>query len=357
MSSSTLQSSAFICRSCSRHLRPSPASLPPTRAFSTAIPRGQPSSTSPYSPYYVDIPFPPQRYVPWQPRAKGKRPVPRKVFKSANADRKVTAEYLAGLSKEPTNFSRPGEDAPAREKAYIGWKQKMADSRRRNVRDGLLELHAQSQKRNAIVAARSAEKQERRARLLAQEDPEVAQLTNPSILAALQTKHKLTDPDRMERLAASRARYIEHEETRIIARREHLHELYIRANTFIVATAQLEDVIERKFSEVASAESTNVMPPSGRDILTRHQSEDMINTTRDEAIAMRIRDALTGGNKRPKQVAADVGRPDVRTTEDLLNIVNQPMTKYGYPGLQGARGQMATQDLFQVLSGKEPGPK
>ncbi|KAF3917953.1 hypothetical protein ABW20_dc0110373 [Dactylellina cionopaga] len=341
MSSSALQTSVFICRSCSRHVRPClpSSSSATTRAFSSTPPAAIPSSSSPYSPHYIDIPFPPQRYPVWQPRAKGKRPVPRNIFPSNGGSKKITPEYLALVSKEPINRSRPGEDAPATEKAYISWKENMAECRRRNIRDGLLQLHTETQQRSAIIAARSAKKQARRAELLAEEDPEVVQLTTPTIISALRTKKTLTDPGREERLAASRERYLQGEHQKVLARQEELHELYIRANEFIFTEAQLDVLINAKFSALDSAEEMHAPPPDSTRILTEETRETQGPEEfllKDEPILRIFADALTGGSRRPRKptsIVRDDGTVDIEAldvTRPKLGYLSQGYRDSGY---------------------------
>ncbi|KAK6347183.1 hypothetical protein TWF696_007259 [Orbilia brochopaga] len=348
---SALSSSAFVCRSCSRHLRP----IIPLRSFSSAPSPADSDSTispttiSPYSPQYIDIPFPPQRYPAWQPRPKGQRPTPRKIFKSNKS--KTTPEYLAGLSKEPSHVTQLSEDTPATQKSYISWKARMAESRRRNIRDGLLELHEQSRKRESHVAARSEAKQIKRAALLAQDEPELAQLTTPSVLSALRTKHKLTDPTRAERLAASRQRYIAAEEAKLLERRNELHELYIRAHDFIVSESQLDEVINRKFNLAAMAENPPMFPPDSRQILLRDASDEFAAVYyREEIILKKMRDALTGGSMRAARIGGESA--DTKRTGDTLGVLSGPMSSYGYTGQQNSKNSEnpATVDFLNVLN-------
>ncbi|KAK6527083.1 hypothetical protein TWF281_010276 [Arthrobotrys megalospora] len=346
MSTTALQSSAFVCRSCSRHLRPCvPSSA--TRAFSTTSSTDGPSSASPYSPYYVDIPFPPQRYAPWKPRAKGTRPEPRKVFRNDKDNKKITSNYLALVSKEPTVFSKPGETAPAKEKAYITWKEKMADSRRRNIRDGLLQLHAEKTRRDERIAERSDQKQALRAKLLAEEDSEAVKLTTPTIISALRTKHFLTDPGREERLAEKRERYLKLEAEKSVSRLEELHELYIRAHEFIFTEAQLDEHINREFSLLSQAEMVHMKPPDSYQIVARQARVDIESQQffmKDELVLNAFTDALTGGSKRDRAV----GRTAEQSLEELAPDLTY--TGYGYGGKKASQPTTKpTTDVFNIM--------
>ncbi|KAK6538738.1 hypothetical protein TWF694_010312 [Orbilia ellipsospora] len=358
MASSTLHSSAFICRSCSRQLRPClPSST--SRTFSTTPSAGMPSSSSPYSPNYIDIPHPPQRYAPYKPRAKGIRPVPRKIFPNAASAKKVTPEYLALVSKEPINHSRPGENAPATEKAYISWRERMAESRRRNIRDGLLQLHAEKLHNDSIIAARSAKKQEIRRKLLAEEDPEIVKLTTPTILSALRQKQPLTDPDREERLARKRENYIRAEEKKLLARRENLHELYIRAHEFTLTEAQLDALINAKFNDLAMAESINEIPPDSRGIVSEERREVRGPNDwafGDERITKTFVEALTGGSTRYQPTLEEkIDRDDALMSE--LDVLAPKGMQHGLAGYRGRRRDSQVTpatDLFSVLIGNTP---
>ncbi|KAF3310497.1 hypothetical protein TWF173_009495 [Orbilia oligospora] len=346
MSTTALQSSAFVCRSCSRHLRPClPSSA--TRAFSTTSSTDGPSSSSPYSPYYVDIPFPPQRYAPWKPRAKGTRPEPRKVFRNEKDNKKISLNYLALVSKEPTVFSNPGETAPAKEKAYITWKQKMADSRRRNIRDGLLQLHSEKTRRDEQIAQRSTQKQALRAKLLAEEDSEAVKLTTPTIISALQKRHTLTDPGREERLAEKRERYMKLEAEKRVGRLEELHELYIRAHEFIFTEAQLDELINKEFSLISQAEMVHMQPPDSNQVVARQAKTDTEGQgffLKDELVFNAFTDALTGGSKR--------GDLSKKTAEEVLSeyAPNMAYTGFGYGEKKPTQPTTkSTSDLFNIL--------
>ncbi|KAK6508482.1 hypothetical protein TWF506_010572 [Arthrobotrys conoides] len=346
MSTTALQSSAFVCRSCSRHLRPCLPS-PATRAFSTTSSTDGPSSSSPYSPYYVDIPFPPQRYAPWKPRAKGTRPEPRKVFRNDKDNKKITTDYLALVSKEPSVFSKPGATAPAKEKAYITWKQRMADSRRRNIRDGLLQLHSEKTRRDAQIAERSTQKQQLRAKLLAEEDSEAVKLTTPTIISALQKRHSLTDPGREERLAEKRERYLKLEAEKRLGRLEELHELYIRAHEFIFTEAQLDELINKEFSLISQAEAIQMQPPDSSQIVARQARSDTEGQgffLKDELVFNAFTDALTGGSKRD-----GISR---QTAEEALEqyAPNMEYTGFGFGEKKPAQPTTkSTSDLFNIL--------
>lgn len=269
------------------------------------------------------------------------------MFRNDKDNKKITSNYLALVSKEPTVFSKPGETAPAKEKAYISWKEKMAASRRRNIRDGLLQLHAEKTRRDEYIAQRSTQKQALRAKLLAEEDSEAAKLTTPTIISALQKKHPLTDPGREERLAAKRERYLKLEAEKRLGRLEELHELYIRAHEFIFTEAQLDELINKEFSLINQAETVHMQPPDSYQVVARQARSDQEGQgffLKDELVFNAFTDALTGGSKR-----AEMSK---QTPEQVLEEFAPDMTYtgYGYGGKKPTQPAMkSTSDLFNIL--------
>jgi hypothetical protein len=133
----------------------------------------------------------------------------------------------------------------------IQWKRKMALMRRKNLREGLLELHERKRRTDWVMAKRSAEKQAKRERILQQPQRDDERLTSPTIVQAMQPTRSavLPDPDREERLAQSRLRVQTKEAEKTAARQDSLHSLYMNARNFITTEAQLAAEIERVFPE------------------------------------------------------------------------------------------------------------
>lgn len=127
----------------------------------------------------------------------------------------------------------------------------MAETRRKNLREGLLELHERKKKTDSFMVRRSMAKQFRRERILNQPEREDERLTRPSVVKAMQpTKYSvLPDPDREERLARSKALLEAKEAEKKAERQDAIHTLYMNARNFITTEAQLAAEIERVFPE------------------------------------------------------------------------------------------------------------
>lgn len=127
----------------------------------------------------------------------------------------------------------------------------MAATRRRNLREGLLELHQRKLRTDRKIAARSNYKQARRDELVHQAEREDQRLTNASIPQSLQpiNTSSLPDPDREERLAESRALVEAKKAAKQGERQDALHTLYMNARNFITNEAQLVAEIEKVFPE------------------------------------------------------------------------------------------------------------
>lgn len=126
----------------------------------------------------------------------------------------------------------------------------MAVIRRRNLREGLVELHHRKQRTDRQIAGRSAYKRAEHDRLGRQEKPDDEQLTDPTITTATKQFQKgiLPDPDRLTRIeqkrAAIEAKALEKQEER----RDALHTLYMNARSFITTEDQLQTAIDEVFT-------------------------------------------------------------------------------------------------------------
>lgn len=202
----------------------------------------------PESPNFIEIPKTIQPDLPSKPRVKGTLPVPRELFPARRRD-KPSEAYLAAATPEPTKEPEAQPDDPNVE--YNEWRRKMAETRRKNLREGLLELHERKKKTDSFMVRRSMAKQFRRERILNQPEREDERLTRPSVVKAMQpTKYSvLPDPDREERLARSKALLEAKEAEKKAERQDAIHTLYMNARNFITTEAQLAAEIERVFPE------------------------------------------------------------------------------------------------------------
>ncbi|KAL2818802.1 hypothetical protein BDW59DRAFT_126642 [Aspergillus cavernicola] len=214
--------------------------------------RGFSSSSSlrvgPESPNFIEVPRSIQPDLPPKPRVKGTLPVPREIFSSRRPD-KPTEQYIAAATARPADQKKIQSDEPHAE--YREWKRKMADMRRQNLREGLLELHSRKQRTDNMMERRSREKQRRRERVLRQPEREDERLTRPSVVQEMQPKRMplLPDPEREARLANSQARLESKKLDKELERQDALHSLYMNARTFITTEAQLAAEIENVFPE------------------------------------------------------------------------------------------------------------
>ncbi|KAI5254101.1 hypothetical protein E4T42_02609 [Aureobasidium subglaciale] len=262
----------------------------------------------PESPRYMDIPQPPQQTLPDKTRLKGILPVPRDVFAGQDP-------------KEPLNLDKATKE-PAHQPSHNDprslWKERMAASRRKNLKEGLHALQYRRVKSDDYRATRAAARQQEREARLHRPEREDDRLTAPSVdnnLLALLKRGPLQDPDRDARLADMRQREASKQAARQEDRRDALHSLYVNAREFIVNDAQLATAIDKAFGTVDqprgfgsnSASIWDVGPPStivdmlnsatGKGIRGGALSQSSVN--RDQALTAarvrRIAAELTGG--------------------------------------------------------------
>ena len=159
----------------------------------------------PESPQFIDIPRTIQPSNPAKPKVKGTLPVPRELFPARRAD-KPRKPYLDAVTPAPATKRTVNLKSGNVEKQTF--KIKMAELRRQNLRQGLLNLYNRKRVAEETMLNRSMENQARRERVLQQPEPEDERLTRPSIVQAMKAQKQsiLPDPNREERLALSKAR-------------------------------------------------------------------------------------------------------------------------------------------------------
>ena len=216
--------------------------------MATSVSENQSGQIAPESPRFIEIPRSPQQNARNIPRQKGFLPRPRRIFSFKDAKDKASPEYLAAVTPEPNSQENNADPAT---KDMIDWRTRMASSRRRNLRESLVELQHRKQKRDRQVATRTAYKEKERARLLAMPERDDEAFTNPSILQALQSTRGglIPDPDREARLAEKKARVEAKEAARREERRSALHDLYMNSANFITSVRVLESVVEKVFNQ------------------------------------------------------------------------------------------------------------
>ena len=127
----------------------------------------------------------------------------------------------------------------------------MAATRRRNLREGLVELHHRKQRIDRQVAGRSAFTRAEHGRLVRQGKREDEALTDPTITQPMKVFQKGTvpDPDRLARIERRRAMVEAKELEKRESRRDALHTLYMNAGNFITTEDQLQKAIDRAFTK------------------------------------------------------------------------------------------------------------
>lgn len=259
----------------------------------------------PESPNYIEIPRTLQPDLPSKPQVKGTLPVPREIFTQRRAD-KPTWAYITAATPEPSN-QKPIKEGD-RNAETIEWKRKMADLRRTNFRQGIVELYKRKLDTDTLMTRRSSAKQARRERVFNQPPREDERLTRPTVVKAMQLTQStvLPDPNREKRLAASRQRVLAKQQEKSEIRQEDLHTLYMNARTFITTEAQLDKEIEAKFSENGGREwdsdtgsGNNVWakgaPPSIQDIVRNQTSSDAGRWRVEQERMRKVVEELTGG--------------------------------------------------------------
>lgn len=213
----------------------------------TATPAGQ---IPPESPRYISVPQSRQIERVHRPWIKGVLPVPRKIFPRNPGKDKSSPEYLQATAAPPQVFVKnlPKDPSVAE---YIQYKAKQATARRRNLREGLAELHNRKQLMDHEMATRSAAKQAHNQRLLYAPMRDDERFTATSVPQAIQpsTHSGLPDPNREERVADMRRRTQAHQAAKQEDRRNMLHTLYMNARDFITTEAELNKLVDNVFDD------------------------------------------------------------------------------------------------------------
>ncbi|KAE8373625.1 hypothetical protein BDV26DRAFT_271584 [Aspergillus bertholletiae] len=271
--------------------------------------RGFTSSASrrigPESPNFVDIPHTVQPDLPPKQHVKGTLPVPREIFPVRRAD-KPSEEYIAAATPLPSKESNVDPNDPHAQ--YINWKRRMAEMRRQNLREGLLELHSRKQRTDKSMMQRSAEKQKRRERIFRQPEREDERLTRPSIIQEMLPKRTpvLPDPNREERLTTSRARLEVTNAQKQAEQQDSLQTLYMNARNFITTEAQLAAEIDRVFPEGENEawrndhqQGENVwnlgLPPTVQSIVNESRKSEAARWDLIQGRVKKLGEQITGG--------------------------------------------------------------
>ncbi|KAI9732693.1 MAG: hypothetical protein M1818_007427 [Claussenomyces sp. TS43310] len=274
-----------------------------SRSFTSTALR---SKIGPESPKFIEIPRLLQPHAIPHRDIKGTLPAPRKLFPRRAGD-KTSPEYLASVTPEPI----PSHQSATAPTEYVAWKRRMAENRRQNLREGLIELHKRKLRSDRIVANRSAAKRENRERRLHAPVREDERLTNPTITAATRKPQSgnLPDPNREARLAASQQRIIARAKALEEERRDSLHTLYMHARSFITTESQLNAEIEKTFKE--------------RPFESIPNKEDAKNVWDALGAPQTVQDMLSVVNNTQKTALAFHAGPAVSTGKRMIKIAEE----------------------------------
>jgi hypothetical protein len=285
------------CSSCSQ------------RTFATSAVR---AAVGPEHPRYISFPEPPQQNAPQTKWMKGILPVPRDIFSgkgSKGLDNEETLDKTTKTAERNTNVETGSREA---------WKIKMAEQRKRNLREGVLELKSRQLRTKRRLETTQARKYREHEELISRPEREDERLTAPSTGLDLDALYhgRVPDPSRNLRLASKRERQAAFEASRTAERLESVHTLYTHARKFIVTPQQLDAAVEETFGTDENPivfgpghgeEGTSVWhdgkPHSVQDMLNsanRARSQKALHNTGgyiaiNQERVQRIAEALTGG--------------------------------------------------------------
>ena len=305
----TLKVHSERCRPCTVHRMSCHSFSTSTRTYT--IP--------PESPQFIHVPQAAQPSYPPRRQVKGTLPVPREIFRGQRAN-KATPEYLTAVTAEPRSSpdgTGSDESGSLELRERLAWKRRMAATRRRNLRESLVELHRRKVGAERFVAARSARRRAERETAVNQKQREDERLTAPTITAAMKQLQlgPPPDPDREARLEAKAANVRAREAACQEKRQTLLHTLYANARLFITSEAHLDRAIAMVFQEspkewehgTIGKNIWNLGPPmSVQDLVDGVNKNEKLavkqrqgSSVKTHQRVMRIGEELTGGKMDP----------------------------------------------------------
>lgn len=228
----------------SRHCATPTSSSLSVRFFTSTSPS---LALGPESPNYIDVPKPLQPAFPPKPRIKGVLPTPRNVFKTRNSHPKESDEFIKQSTPNPIKQKIPGKYS--RDADYRLHKQRLAESRKQALREGVKELHVRKSTIEARAkASMQATFEDKRARAMAP-PKDVDVLTQTSVSKSIRDflDDELPSTSRSNIPNARRKAYERKMAKHAAVRQARLHDLYTNAREFIVNEEQLDEAIEQAF--------------------------------------------------------------------------------------------------------------
>lgn len=184
--------------------------------------------------------MPRQRYARHKKDIKGTLPPPRNIF-HPRAPNRVDPNYLAATIPEAKSRPEPLDERTA-------WRRRLAATRRKNLREGLLGLHKRKLRQDTVRESKTKAKRKDREIRLRASQREDDRLTSPTVTVALQNLHiGLSDPNREARIAEKLEKFKTKEEIKREQRKDALFNLYMNAREFITTEEQLNEEIEKIF--------------------------------------------------------------------------------------------------------------
>lgn len=214
------------------------------RSFSSTAPA---FALGPESPNYIDVPKPAQPTFELNPPTKGHLPVPRDVFKTRSLIPKASDDFIAQATQDPKKLPQPGpwnKDAE-----YRLYKQRLADARKKALREGVKELHERKVTTDRAYTAQIVRSNAERRRLAMARPRAVDVLTQTSVSKGIRDflGDKLPSTPREVFVAQRKSAYQKRLLRQELVRRSRLHDLYTNAREFIVSDEQLDEAIEKAF--------------------------------------------------------------------------------------------------------------
>jgi hypothetical protein len=235
---------SHVCRKCRAELK----IYSTLRAFTTTTSR---LAIPPEAPSFVDVPqsYQPDLVVPR--RQKGILPVPRELFPPCQPD-KPSEQYIASATRDKLAKNVVPESKMSNLDKY---QSRMAETRKKHLREGLLELHQRKKTMTRQVAIRSEQKREERDRLINQAERIDERLTNASVPQTMKPAEGLRIVKRSKGSSRKQKKEVERKRReKAEERRDALHTLYMNARSFITTEEQLDAEIEKAFPKGGNPE-------------------------------------------------------------------------------------------------------
>lgn len=230
-----------ICRKCRSELK----ACSSLRAFTTTTAR---LAIPPEAPSFIDVPQSYQPDLVVLRRQKGILPVPRELFPPRQPD-KPSDKYIASATRDRLAKNVVPESKMSDLDKY---RSRMAETRKKYLKEGLLELHNREKTMTRQIAIRSEEKIIQRERLINQAERIDERLTNVSVPQAMKPKRGLHIIKSWKGFQRRKIR--DRTEKKEEERRDALHTLYMNARNFITTEEQLDVAIEKAFPEGGNPE-------------------------------------------------------------------------------------------------------